>query len=99
MNYLKSVATLKLDADKCTGCGRCLEVCPRGVVEMRDGKAAIVDRDCCIECGACSRNCAFGALAVSSGVGCAQALFNALITGGEPVCDCEKSNPEKTGCC
>jgi ferredoxin len=99
MNYLKNVTTLKLDPDTCTGCGRCVEVCPRGVIVMREKKASIVDRDACIECGACSRNCAFGALAVASGVGCAQALFNAMITGGEPVCDCEKGTKSASGCC
>ncbi|NLK72765.1 MAG: 4Fe-4S binding protein, partial [Clostridiales bacterium] len=24
--YLKNVCTLKLDSDKCVGCGRCIEV-------------------------------------------------------------------------
>ena len=99
MKYLKNVATLKLDNDKCVGCGRCTEVCPRGVFIISERKAAIVDRDLCIECGACRNNCAFGALTVTSGVGCAQALFNALITGGEPACDCEKKQPGKTACC
>jgi ferredoxin len=99
MNYLKRVATLKLDREKCTGCGRCVEVCPRGVLVMRERKAEILDRDRCIECGACQRNCAFEAVAVNSGVGCAQALFNAMIRGGEPVCDCDKSSTNKSGCC
>jgi NAD-dependent dihydropyrimidine dehydrogenase PreA subunit len=100
MKYLSNVSTLKLDKDKCTGCGRCVEVCPRQVIIMGDKKAYIVDRDLCIECGACQRNCAYGALIVKSGVGCAQALFNAMITGGEPVCGCETS-PQKSsgGCC
>ena len=99
MNYLKKVATLKLDAEKCTGCGKCIEVCPRQVLVMREHKAAIVDLDACIECGACRQNCAFDAVTVQSGVGCAQALFNAMIFGGEPVCDCEKGNKKDIGCC
>ena len=92
MKYLKNVATLELNKEKCVGCGQCIEVCPRGVFVMRGQKAEILDRDRCIECGACQRNCAFDALFVSSGVGCAQALFNAMITGGEPVCDCGKAS-------
>jgi ferredoxin len=98
VNYLKNVSTLRLDPQKCTGCGVCIEVCPRAVVTIKVRKAAITDLDACIECGACQRNCAFGALSVRAGVGCAQALINALITGGEPTCDCGGTgkNPE---CC
>ncbi|MGA2506387.1 MAG: mercury methylation ferredoxin HgcB [Chitinispirillaceae bacterium] len=99
MKYLKNVATIALDKNKCVGCKRCVEVCPRGVLVIRERKATIVGRDLCIECGACERNCEFGALSVASGVGCAQALFNAMITGGEPVCDCEKGKSETSGCC
>jgi Fe-S-cluster-containing dehydrogenase component len=77
----------------------CVEACPRGVLEIRDRKAVIADSDACIECGACQRNCAFGALSVHAGVGCAQALINALISGGEPVCDCDTEGKNAAGCC
>jgi NAD-dependent dihydropyrimidine dehydrogenase PreA subunit len=99
MKYLAGVATLRLDAEKCTGCGRCIQVCPRSVFELRDRKAVIVDRDRCIECGACRRNCEFGALSVDAGVGCAQALFNAMLTGGEPVCGCGGEGEGKGSAC
>jgi NAD-dependent dihydropyrimidine dehydrogenase PreA subunit len=99
MKYLKNVATIGINNEKCTGCGRCIEVCPRSLLELRGKKVQILDRDACIECGACQRNCAFDAISVSSGVGCAQALFNAMIRGGEPVCDCEKSGSNKSSCC
>ena len=39
--YLKDVATLELDIEKCIGCGRCVEVCPHGVFTIVDGKALI----------------------------------------------------------
>jgi ferredoxin len=99
MKYLKNVATLEINKEKCTGCGQCIEVCPQSVLAMNERKAEILDRDRCIECGACQRNCAFDAISVLSGVGCAQALFNAMIRGGEPVCDCEKNTANKSGCC
>jgi len=88
MKYLKNVTTLHYSKDKCTGCGRCVEVCPQGVFEMRDKRAMITDKDLCMECGACAKNCEFGAIAVNSGVGCAAAIFNGMITGGEPTCGC-----------
>ena len=94
MNYLKNVASLRYEASKCTGCGRCAEVCPRGVFEMGGAKASIRDRDLCMECGACALNCEFGALAVASGVGCAAALINGMITGNES-CGCGGD----AGCC
>jgi NAD-dependent dihydropyrimidine dehydrogenase PreA subunit len=92
MKYLKNVTTLEYFEDKCTGCGRCVEVCPQSVFVMRDKRAAITDKDLCMECGACAKNCDFGALAVDSGVGCASAIINSMIFGGEPSCDCSGSS-------
>lgn len=96
MKYLAGVSTLALNADNCTGCGRCLEVCPHAVFAIAEKKARITDPDLCMECGACMKNCAFGAISVDSGVGCAAALINAMITGGEPSCDCSS---DKSSCC
>jgi NAD-dependent dihydropyrimidine dehydrogenase PreA subunit len=86
--YLKNVATLKLDAEKCTGCGMCVSVCPHGVFELSSGRAKIADLDSCMECGACAKNCAFSALTVTPGVGCASAIIKGMLTGTEPSCDC-----------
>lgn len=97
MKYLANVATLKLAAEKCTGCGRCIEVCPHGVFQMRGSRVHIADKDLCMECGACARNCDTGAVTVSAGVGCAAAIMNSTIYGGEPSCDC--SGTSSTGCC
>jgi NAD-dependent dihydropyrimidine dehydrogenase PreA subunit len=96
MKYLANVATLKYMPEKCTGCGRCVEVCPRGVFDMQDKRAAITDRDLCMECGACAMNCEFGAITVNAGVGCASAIINSILYGGEPSCDC--SGPGSSCC-
>lgn len=88
MRYLKDVVTLRLDTARCTGCGRCEEVCPRAVLRLVNGKVGIVDRDGCIECGACSRNCPFEAIAVSAGVGCAYAVIRGTLKGTAPDCSC-----------
>jgi len=96
MKYLANVTSLKFFSDKCTGCGRCVEVCPHAVFAMNGKKAAISDRDMCMECGACARNCAFGAIAVNAGVGCAVAIINGMVTGGEPSCGCGDAS---NACC
>ena len=96
MKYLANVTTLKYDPEKCAGCGRCVEVCPHGVFLMQDKRASITDKDRCMECGACARNCDFGAITVDSGVGCAAAIINGMITGNEPTCGCGDTT---AGCC
>ncbi len=92
MIYLKDITTLQVFPEKCTGCGRCLEVCPHAVLKIEDRKVLIVDKDRCMECGACEKNCDFGAISVKSGVGCAAAVINGMIRGTEPNCDCSGSS-------
>lgn len=98
MRYLSNVTTLEFFPERCTGCFRCIEVCPHQVFIINEKKAAIYDRDLCMECGACMVNCAFGAISVNSGVGCATALINGMMTGTEPSCDCS-GNDNKVSCC
>jgi ferredoxin len=74
--YLENVATLELSRDICTGCGRCVEVCPHQVFELAGASARVVDRDACIECGACRMNCPYDAIQVDAGVGCASGLLH-----------------------
>jgi len=95
--YLKNVATLKLNTEKCMGCGKCLDVCPHNVFNMKNGKIEIIDKNGCMECGACAKNCPFNALEVKPGVGCAYAIIMGWLTGSEPSCDCSGDN--SSGCC
>ena len=93
--YLKNVATLVLHDERCTGCGRCTEVCPHGVFSVSEKKARIRSKDSCMECGACAKNCPVNAITVDSGVGCASAVIKGWLTGSEPTCDCSRDD----GCC
>lgn len=79
--YLNNVSTLKVDEDKCTGCGACLEVCPHEVLVMNSSHVMIRNLDACMECGACRRNCPFDAVSVQSGVGCAAGIINSYTRG------------------
>jgi ferredoxin len=101
LTYLKDVVTLALAPDKCTGCGSCLLVCPRSVLNMPNGKVEIFNRDACIECGACQRNCRFGAITVKAGVGCAAAVINSFL-GRKSACCCTLPTDGPScgpGCC
>ncbi len=75
MRYLSGVSTLEYNAERCTGCGRCAEVCPHQLFSLEGGKAVLSDKDLCMECGACKRNCPAGAIKVQAGVGCAAAVI------------------------
>lgn len=100
LRYLKNVATLKLDQEKCTGCRMCTIVCPHHVFEMNSKKVMIVDRDACMECGACARNCAAGAIFVNTGVGCAAAVINSKLNRtGADCCRIECDEGHKDCCC
>jgi NAD-dependent dihydropyrimidine dehydrogenase PreA subunit len=96
-SYLKNVTTLAYSGEKCVGCGRCVEVCPHGVFDTREGKAYIVDKDSCMECGACAKNCPVKAIEVNAGVGCAAAIIIGWFTGTEPTCGC--SDGDGSVCC
>jgi len=86
LRYLKNVVTLSFCSQTCTNCGICLDVCPQGVFDQKDGNLFVADRDACMECGVCERNCPFGAVTVRAGVGCAQAILQGAIRGKEPNC-------------
>ena len=86
--YLKNVTTLSFDAEKCTGCGKCVEVCPHNVFDREGKKAHIADKNACMECGACALNCPAKAIEVNAGVGCAAAMIMSWVTGKEPIYGC-----------
>jgi ferredoxin len=45
-----------VDADKCTGCETCVDVCPSEAIHMEDG-IAVVDADTCVDCESCVDEC------------------------------------------
>lgn len=97
--YLKGVATLRLEQEACIGCSMCLTVCPQDVFAMEHGKKVrIIEQDACMECGACMMNCPAGAIWVQSGVGCAQAVLNAMLGRSSEAC-CTVGKPDGGSCC
>ena len=47
--------------DACTGCGRCLDVCPQSCIDSTTTPYAIVERNC-LRCGNCMEACPSGAV-------------------------------------
>ena len=48
---------IKIDEEKCNGCGACAEACHEGAIEMIDGKAKLVRDDYCDGLGDCLPAC------------------------------------------
>jgi NAD-dependent dihydropyrimidine dehydrogenase PreA subunit len=55
---------IKINLEKCTGCGTCVDVCPVGVYELQDGKSSAVNADECIACRVCETECPENAIEI-----------------------------------
>ncbi|VBB42670.1 Ferredoxin-3 [uncultured Desulfatiglans sp.] len=55
----------EVDAEKCVGCGECVEVCPVDVYEIIDEKSVPVNEDECLGCESCVEVCEHEAITVS----------------------------------
>lgn len=59
-----------VDEKKCTGCGKCAEVCPKGPRIWKFGgsgknrKAVVIDASFCLYCGMCITICQVGAIEI-----------------------------------
>jgi len=55
---------IKIDEDKCNGCGLCIPNCPEGALQIIDGKVRLVSDLFCDGLGACIGHCPQGAINV-----------------------------------
>lgn len=57
---------IRIDEEKCDGCGLCAQGCPEGALQMIDGKARLVSEITCDGLGACVGDCPRGAITVET---------------------------------
>jgi len=55
---------IKIDEEKCTGCGECVLSCAEGAIVIKEGKAKVVKDMYCDGLGACLGHCPEGALSI-----------------------------------
>jgi len=55
---------VKIDEEKCNGCGQCVNACAEGAIEIIDGKAKLVSEVYCDGLGACIGHCSQDAITV-----------------------------------
>lgn len=48
---------IKIDIDKCDGCGTCVDTCPVEVLKIEEEKCIVADLDECLVCMACEVQC------------------------------------------
>ncbi|NLF83267.1 MAG: 4Fe-4S binding protein [Candidatus Gastranaerophilales bacterium] len=53
---------IKIDEEKCNGCGLCIPDCPEGALQVIDGKARLISDLFCDGLGACIKACPQGAM-------------------------------------
>src|SRR3990170_2892693 len=55
---------VRIDQEKCDGCGLCVPSCAEGAIQIVDGKAQLLADQFCDGLGACLGECPLGALII-----------------------------------
>lgn len=56
---------VRIDAEKCNGCGACATKCAEGAIQIVDGKAILISDQYCDGLGACLGECPEGAITIA----------------------------------
>src|SRR4030042_3335168 len=55
---------VRIDEEKCNGCGACVPACAEGALQSMEGKARLVSETYCDGLGACLGECPQGAITI-----------------------------------
>jgi MinD superfamily P-loop ATPase len=55
---------VRVDEEKCDGCGNCVSPCAEGALQIIDGKAGVIREELCDGAGFCLGVCPNGALSI-----------------------------------
>ncbi len=94
---------IKINAEKCSGCGICAEACHEGAIGMVNGKARLLREDYCDGLGDCLPACPTGAItfeereAAAYDAAAAAAAKNARSESGALPCGCPGTNVKEIG--
>ena len=61
---LKSGNNVKIICDECIGCGKCKEICPMNVFDIKNKKSVVINEEDCIHCSLCKDNCPSQAIVI-----------------------------------
>ena len=56
---------VNVDAEKCIGCGECVDNCPDDVYELQDEKSVAVNPEDCAGCESCLEVCEHEAIIIT----------------------------------
>lgn len=70
IRLIRGIETIRLNDEKCTGCGMCYDICPVGVYKIVDEKKKSIMDDLtrCTACSACVTQCPTDALYLDTGI-------------------------------
>ena len=89
---------IKIDEEKCNGCGACAAACHEGAIEMIDGKAKLTREDYCDGLGDCLPACPVNAISFEMREAPAYDEAAVLKAQAEKARAAGQSKPLHTGC-
>ena len=87
---------IKIDEEKCNGCGACATACHEGAIDMIDGKAKLVREHYCDGLGDCLPACPTGAITFEERE--APAYDEAAVLAAKKLAESKKGQPAHGGC-